>query len=87
MRSDILSLDVARLSQRLHALLHVAIKKSGKALDGVIDHSPAAVPEVYLDLQDEDEDRVSELERGAVGFLQLLAKQWKGVSSLLRRGT
>lgn len=79
MRSDILSLDVARFSQRLHSLLHVALKQTGKTLDHIIDLSPAQIPDPFLDVQEADEDRVAALNKGTVSFLQTLAQQWKVV--------
>lgn len=79
MRSDIFSLDIARFSQRLHSLMHVAIKASGKHLDKIIDTSPVQIPDPFLDLQEADEDRATNLNKGTIAFLQALSKQWKAV--------
>lgn len=79
MRAEILSLDLASLTSRIHTLSYSTLKSSARVLDTMVDTSPAPLPESFLDRQDDLEARVKHDLQGVGEFCQALAKQWKQV--------
>lgn len=79
MRAEILSLDLASLTSRIHTLSYSTLKSSAKVLDTMVDTSPAPLPDSFLDKQDDLEARVKQDLQGVGEFCQALAKQWKQV--------
>ncbi|ORY63821.1 hypothetical protein BCR35DRAFT_326628 [Leucosporidium creatinivorum] len=77
MRSEILSLELARSKSRIHALTSNTIPTTAKSLDKLIDTSPAPLPDSFLDEQDRLEDSAKELTQGLDGFLADMVKQWR----------
>ena len=77
MRSEIVSLDLAALTSRIHTLLYSTLPATGKTLDTIVDSSPTPIPDRYLDLQDDLEARVKDGIAGVADFCSLLAKQWR----------
>lgn len=77
MRLDILNLDLARHTQRLHSLDTVALAACGKTLDKIIDASPAKLPDEFLDIQEALEDKVARVVDKMQPFLAALVAQWK----------
>lgn len=82
MRSEILSLELARSKSRIHALTSTAIPSTAKSLDKLIDTSPAPLPDSFLDEQDRLEDSAKELTHGLDSFLVDMVKQWRGSDDL-----
>lgn len=77
MRAEILSLDLAALTSRIHTLSHSTLAASSKILDTMVDTSLLPLPETFLDLQDELEARIKRELFGIIDFCQALASQWK----------
>ena len=77
MRAEIVSLDLAALTSRLHTLLHSTLPASGKTLDLLVDSSPEPLPERYLDAQDALEARTKAEVAGVDDFCRALGRQWK----------
>lgn len=82
MRSEILSLELARSKSRLHAFTSSTIPSTTKSLDKLIDTSPAPLPDSFLDEQDRLEDSAKELLQGLDGFLVDMVKQWRASDEL-----
>jgi hypothetical protein len=77
MRSEILALDLAKLTPRLNNLVHSALPKCAKALDALIDCSPTPVPDAWLDRQDALEANLRLETEGLTTFLAELVRQWR----------
>lgn len=78
MRSEILSLDIASLTSKIHRLQHVSLLNSGKSLDAMIDNSTTPIPEHFLDKQDDLEGKVKSGIAGLGDFCHELVRQWRG---------
>jgi len=82
MRNDIIMLELARHTQRIHTLTHSTIANSGKVLDRLMDVSHVRLPDVFLDLQEQLEESVSKLCDGLTPFLTALVAQWKAADEI-----
>lgn len=82
MRSEILSLELARAKSRIHSFTATAIAATVKSLDKLIDTSPAPLPDSFLDEQDRLEDEAKVLTTGLDGFLDGMVKQWRSSDDL-----
>ena len=76
MRLDILNLDLARNTQRIHSLSQASIVYLGRTLDKFIDTSTVRLPDAFLDQQEELENRISALTVNLTAFLLAMVKQW-----------
>lgn len=79
MLSEILSLDVARLTTRVRSLSRVLVATAGSSLDAIIDQ--CQVPDEFLDEQEKLEDLAGALGTQS-GFVAELASQWRKADEL-----
>lgn len=77
MRGEILSLDLASLTSRIHTLTYSTLSSSAKVLDAMVDAAPVPLPESFLDKQDDLEIRAKEDLQSVGDFAHGLAKQWR----------
>ena len=72
MRAEILALDSARHNRSIHALSQY-LAKAGQSLDELIDTSTTALPESFLDVQENLENAVTATTTNLATFLAGLA--------------